>query len=738
MATVVQKRKPEGIREIIAGGVARGARAYFDLATSRLEEAVASLDAGQKRDFFPNTGYFLPVIYAITGHKVESLDDMRWVLDEAERLLPPVPSDKIWLPYLGETLDGGMAALWLAEVIEALKYVGAGPAPVQDIWLGAADDIIMRQRGVEFVDGSAPGFAAVTGAAPDVETAVALAREMQGKYLYVFMAGESRGTTFANQLSEAGVDMGWDTRLVPFGPEIYAHIYSIGFATRAAMAFGGVKPGDFKGTLRYNKDRVFAFVLALGEVDDLKYAAAAGAINYGFPTIAETDIPEILPTGVTTYEHVVSNVPLDQIVAKAIEVRGLKIVITEVPVPVAYGPAFEGERIRKDDLHVELAGPKAPGAELTIIAENVEDGKITVVGSDVNDIEAGTTIPFALLIEVSGRKMQKDFEPILERQLHHFLNEAEGFLHVGQRDIIWERISKKAVAAGFTFEHVGKIVHARYHADFGGIVDKVQVTIFTREPEVSALVQRAQSVYHERDERIGSLTDESVEIFYSCTLCQSFAPDHVCVITPERPGLCGAYNWLDGKAAFEINPTGPNQPILKGGVVDQRLGEWEGVDEFAYAASHNAIERFSAYSMMENPMTSCGCFEAISVLLPMCNGVMTVDRDHTGMTPCGMKFSTLAGSVGGGAQTPGFVGHSKFYMGSPKFISGDGGIARLVWMPKKLKEELEDQIKANAAKQGYADFYDKIATEDNGTEEDEILAYLTEVGHPALEMDPMF
>ncbi|MHB8868635.1 MAG: acetyl-CoA decarbonylase/synthase complex subunit alpha/beta [Thermoleophilia bacterium] len=738
MTTMTQKRKPEGIREVIAGGVARGARAYFDLATQRFEEAIAANDAGQKREFFPNTGYFLPVIHAITGHKVERLDDMRWVLDEAERLLPPVPSEHLWLPYLGETLDGGMAALWLAEIIEALKYVGAGPAPVDGIWLGAADDSIMRARGVEFVDGSAPGFAAVTGAAPDVESAVAMAREMQQKSLYVFIAGGSRGTTFADQLAEGGVEMGWETRLVPFGPEIFGHIYSIGFATRAAMAFGGVKPGDFKSILKYNKDRVFAFVVALGEVDDLKYAAAAGAINYGFPTIAETDIPEILPTGITTYEHVVSNIPVGEIVAKAIEVRGLKIVITEVPVPVAYGPAFEGERIRKEDLYVELAGPKAPGAELTVIADNVEDGKVTVIGPEIDGVEVGSTIPYGLLVEVSGRKMQKDFEPILERQIHHFLNEAEGFLHVGQRDIIWERISKKAVAAGFTFEHVGKIIHARYHADFGGILDKVQVTVYTKEPEVSALLERAQSAYHERDERIGSLVDESVDTFYSCSLCQSFAPDHICVITPERPGLCGAYNWLDGKAAFEINPTGPNQPIIKGAVIDETMGQWVGVNEFVYQGSHNAVERFNAYTMMEDPMTSCGCFEAISVLLPMCNGIMTVDRDHTGMTPCGMKFSTLAGSVGGGAQTPGFVGHSKFYMGSSKFISGDGGIARLVWLPKKLKEELKDAITANADKAGYPGLYDKIATEENGTEEEEIMTFLAEVGHPALEMDPMF
>jgi len=737
MATVM-KRTPEGIRRTIAGGVARGAKSYLDLAQSRLEEARGLMDSGKKTEFFPNTGYFLPVIYAITGRAVETLDDMQGVIDLAKQYVHPVPDESIWLPYLGETLDSGMAALWLAEVIEALKYVGAGPAPVQDLWLGAADDIIMRQRGVEFVDGSAPGFAAVTGAAPDVETAVALAREMQSKMLYVFIAGESRGTSFAHQLAEGGVDLGWETRLVPFGPEIYGHIYSVGFATRAAMAFGGVKPGDFKGTLRYNKDRVFAFVLALGEVDDLKYAAAAGAINYGFPTIAETDIPEILPTGVCTYEHVCSNVPLDEIVAKAIEVRGLKIVITEVPVPVAYGPAFEGERIRKEDLHVEMAGPKAKGTELTVMADDVEDGKVVVVGPEIDEVEVGSTIPFGVLIEVSGRKMQKDFEPILERQVHHFLNEAEGYLHVGQRDIIWERISKKAVAAGFKFEHIGKIIHARYHADFGGIMDKVQVTVYTQEPDVSQLLARATGIYQERDERLGSMTDESVDLFYSCTLCQSFAPDHVCVITPERSGLCGAYNWLDGKAAFEINPTGPNQPIPKGGVIDDRLGQWEGVNDFAYAASHNAIERFNAYSILEDTMTSCGCFEAISAVLPMCNGIMTVDRDHTGMTPCGMKFSTLAGSVGGGLQTPGFVGHSKFYMGSAKFISAEGGIARLVWMPKKLKEELEDLIRKNAEVQGIPDLYEKIATEENGTEEDEILAFLTEVGHPALEMESLF
>ena len=744
-----------GVRDIIAGGAARGAAAYLHLARERYQAALAAHDASTPLEF-PNTAYHLPIIFSVTGRAVQTLADAAWVLEEAERLIPAEPASRLWTPYLGATLDAGMAALWLAEVIQALTYLGVGPAPVDGIWLGAADDVIMRARGVEFVDGSAPGFAAVTGAAPSVEAAVALAREMQQKSLYVFMAGEgrecnelighhqdprcavARETTFAEQLAEGGVQLGWDTRLVPFGRDIFAHVYSIGFAVRVAMAFGGVKPGDHRNLLAYTKDRVFAFVVALGPVTDLQYAAAAGAINFGFPTIATGDIPAILPSGICTYEHVVPRVPLCDLVARSIEVRGLKIVVTEIPVPVAYGPAFAGERIRRDDLRLEMAGPEAPGCELLITADGVDDGRVTVVGPEVDDLPVGFTVPLGILVEVAGRKMQKDFEPILERQLHHFLNEAEGLLHVGQRDIVWLRLGRKAAEAGFRLEHLGRVIHARLHADFGEIVDKVQVTLFTTADDVLPLLERARAAYRERDERIGSLTDEAVDEFYSCALCQSFAPDHICIITPERSGLCGAYSWLDGKASFEINPAGPNRPVPKGYTLDEVRGSWEGVNSYIREASHGALERINLYTLLEDPMTSCGCFECISGVLPMCNGVFTVDRDHPGMTPSGMKFSTLAGVVGGGVQTPGFVGHSRLYVGSHKFLSADGGILRVVWMPRRLKESLREEIAAAAAAAGHPDLWDQIATEDDSVEEEEVMNFLAEVGHPALEMEALF
>ncbi|OIO87556.1 MAG: CO dehydrogenase/CO-methylating acetyl-CoA synthase complex subunit beta [Candidatus Aquicultor secundus] len=730
--------------KIIATLAIRGAHETVNLAEQKIKEAVDAKGPNEAVAF-PNTGYFLPVIYGLTGEKIEKVSDMERVLKIAKDLLPEEPSQDLWLPYLGNTLDAGIATLFGAEMIMALRYIGIGEPPVNDLYLGAADDVIMRARGVEFVDGSAPGFAAVVGAAPTTEQAVALARELQQKSLYTFMAGSTNGICMADQLAEAGVELGWDTRLVPFDPHVYGQIYSIGFATRAAMSFGGVQPGDYERILRYNKNRVFAFVVALGEVDPIKYAAAAGAINYGFPTIADTDIPQILPTGVCTYEHVVSNVPVENIIQKSIEVRGLKIKIDKIPIPVAYGAAFEGERIRKDDLFAEFGGSKSEAFELLRMRDmdEVEDNKIELVGIDLKDMQEKKAYPLAILVDVAGRKMQKDFEPILERQIHHLINGAEGVMHVSQRDVVWMRVGKKAVDKGFKLTDIGKILHTKIMNEFPAIVDKVQVTLITDNDKVHELIEVARKEYHERDERVGGLTDDNVDTFYSCTLCQSFAPTHVCIITPQRLGLCGAYNWLDGKASYEINPTGPNQPILKGETLDAENGEWSGINEFLSGASNGAVPRLYAYSMMQNPMTSCGCFEAIVAHLPLMDeetgmiysGFMIVNRDYAGGTPFGMGFSTMAGLVGGGMQNPGMAGIGKYFLGSPKFLSADGGFARVVWMPSELKEQLRGILEAQAERSGDPDLLDKIADETNAMTMDEVLAFIKPKNHPVLSMD---
>lgn len=723
--------------KIIATSAIKGAYKIIEKAEHILKDCIKEHGPDQRIEF-PNTGYYLPIIYSMTGIAVEKLSDAEKVLEEARKLLPPVPSDKLWLPYLGGTLDAGIATLWAEEIIEVIKYLD-GPSPVEGIWLGAATDVIIRERGIEFVDGTAPGFAACVGACKDSKNAVKIARELQEKNIYVFMTGSTDGKTMSEQLIEDGVELGWNTRLVPFGKDIAATIYALGFAARAALSFGGVQPGDYKRMLKYNKDRVFAFVLALGEVDEEKYANAAGAISFGFPTIADTSIPEILPRGVCTYEHVVSNIPDEEIVTKAIEVRGLKITIDKVDIPVAFGPAFEGERVRKEDTYLEFGGNKSEAVEFLHIAESseVEDGKIEVFGPEVDDVPEDSVLPLGVEVLVYGRKMQADFEPVMERQIHYFTNYATGIFHMGQRDISWVRFSKEAVKSGFKIKHLGTILHAKMHSTFGNIMDKIQIKIYTNPEDVAILKQKAKEVFRVRDERLKNLTDESVDTFYSCSLCQSFAPNHICAISPERPGLCGAYNWLDCKAAFEITPTGPNQPIKKGDTLDQRLGIWKGVNEFVYKSSHQKLESFSAYSMMVDPMTSCGCFEVVVTILPTANGVMAVNREFSEMTPCGMKFSTIAGMVGGGIQTPGFIGISKYFIGSKKFILADGGLKRLVWMPKQLKEEILGLLQVRSGEMEIPDFIDKIATEENATTEEEVFEWITKVNHPVLGMEPL-
>ena len=487
--------------KIIASAAIRGAYKIVENAEAKWKMAMDKWGANEPVGF-PNTAYYLPIIYGILGHKVEKLGDMEFVLKKCRALLPPPVKEIHALPYLGPALDAGMVTFFAEEIIETIRYrenphfyvLGEDVTP-DNIWLGAADDVIMRKRGVEFVDGTAPGFAAILGAAPTPQIAASIAHELQKKNLYVFMSAAYHGNHFAEQLVEAGVQIGWGVRLVPFGPDVSATVFAMGFATRAAMSFGGIEPGDYRKILIYNKDRIFAFAMPLGYVTDEWYANAAGAINWGFPVIADTPIPEILPTGITTYEHVVSNIPHDQIVARAIEVRGLKVNVTEIPVPVAYGPAFEGERVRGDDIYLETGGGRSPMVEWVTSRrmDEVEDGKVEVIGPEIIDVPAKSILPMAINVEVAGRQFESDYEPILERQVHHLINYAQGIMHIGQRDIAWLRVSKQAVEKGFRLKHIGIILHAKLHQDFGRIFDKLQVKIYTDEAKVKQYPRKGES-----------------------------------------------------------------------------------------------------------------------------------------------------------------------------------------------------------------------------------------------------
>ncbi|MCK4375977.1 MAG: CO dehydrogenase/CO-methylating acetyl-CoA synthase complex subunit beta, partial [Candidatus Brocadiae bacterium] len=546
----------------------------------------------------------------LTGREVRTLADCEPVLQHCRQdLLHEVPADRVWLPYLGHGLDAGAAAMFAQEILCAIDYLNG--YQLGDGYLGFLTDTTIREVGIQLVDGRMPGFAAVLGPAPDNETAVKIVRELQKRSVLIFPFTNRDGRTMKDQLDEEGIQTGWDTYIVPTGPRTRDGIFVLEWAVRSALTFGGLKPGSFQQILQYSRDRVFAFGITFGSIPDDWYATGAGAILLGYPVISDSaDTPEVRPTGVTTYEALVRELDYDQLVPTCIEVRGVRVTVEEVDIPVAFAAAFEGERVRREDMQVELGGKEAHCLEYLrmVDMEAITDGDIEMVGDDIDDVEVGAAINMGIEVLVAGREMQEDFEGILERQMHRYINHATGVMHIGQRHLVWLRISKTAFEQGFRLRHIASILHAKLHDEYGKIVDKVAVRILTDQDEIDRLTEAARAAYHERDLRLAGLVDEEVELFYSCTLCQTFAPNHVCVVSPERPGLCGAYSWLDCKAAYQISPQGCNQPITKGRTIDAATGEWEHVNQFVYDNSNRTVEHYCQYSLMNHPMTSCGCF----------------------------------------------------------------------------------------------------------------------------------
>jgi len=394
--------------------------------------------------------------------------------------------------------------------------------------------------------------------------------------------------------------------------------------------------------------------------------------------------------------------------------------------PVEVGVVYEGERIRGPDMYIELGGPKSDYKfELALVKDekDVKDGKVSVVGKDIGDFDEGSRVPFGVLIEVYGKEIEKDLEGILERRVHDFINYIHGMMHLNQRYDIWCRVSKDAKSSGLKLEDVGAALILLYKQEYS-FIDKIQITLITDEQEVKKHREGALKAYEARDERIRGMKDEEVDVFYGCSLCQSFAPNHICIVSPQRISLCGALSWLDCRASAKIDPDGPNFPVEKGECLDEEKGEFSGINEVIEEYSHGSNEKIYMYSMFDYPHTSCGCFEAIAFYLPEVDGIGMVDRNFKGTAVNGLKFSTMAGQTGGGEQSVGFLGFGVLWMQSDKFFKADGGWNRIVWMPSYLKEKAKEYIPG--------EIYDKIPTEKEIAEIGDLKNYLQEKNHPVV------
>ena len=708
--------------KLLIDRIFNGNDAVYGLTCQAVEEAIAQHGADKAVEF-PHTAYCLPCYYAVTGVKVKTLGEMKEALGVIKSLMTREHQ-------LDDALMSGVATALCAEFIEVLKYLD-GAEPYSEPYYGHLPDSIIRELGVPLVTGDIPGVAVIIGSAPTAQEGVDLVKSYQAQGILVTLVGG-----IIDQAQELGLKMGYNVRIVPLGKDITSVIHVVSVALRAALIFGNVTPGDAAALIKYTSERVPAFVNAFKPIDDVILAAGAGAIKLGFPVISNEDenITEV-PGALIACPNVAD---FNKV---SLEARNIKIKITNIDIPVAFASAFEGEIIRRKDMQVEFDGSRVDCAELvqTRSMDEVEDHKITVVGPDVDEMELGSKNPIAYVVEVAGKRMQPDFEPVIERKFHNYINCIEGVYHTGQRDMQRIRIGKEAYNAGFRIRHIGEVLYTQVKNEFEAVVDKCQVTVYTDPAECTRIRHEvAIPVFDKRDARLENLTDETVDVYYSCILCQAFSPSHVCVVTPERLGLCGAVSWLDAKATNELDPNGPCQIITKERPIDENLGSYEDVDEAVQKFSQGALEHVTLYSIMQDPMTSCGCFECICGIEPFSNGVVIANREYAGMTPLGMTFSEMASMTGGGVQTPGFMGHGKHFISSKKFMKAEGGIERIVWMPKELKETVAERLNKTAKElYGIDNFTDMIGDETNTTDPEELVAFLTENNHPALSMDPM-
>jgi acetyl-CoA synthase len=598
---------------------------------------------------------------------------------------------------IDDILNLGIDASIAFEVIASINGHGIVP----DSWLD--------YYGIGLVDGAVPGIVLFLG---------------EPRESSVFEIGEctARGLIAILSGGYSGIDIEGKNILKIRGSEALG---INGLISRAALKYGGAEAGNWTSMAKYLKKKpklavIHTGKLTVSDITTIFSVAAAGA----FIVSDSPDLPNI-PR--------LCEISSEELVSKVIANRGITFGRNR---RVRFGSSFENQRIRKADARLEFGGPDAPpSCEVVIACGHADDGRTTTTGKDIQELEGGAH-SLSIEVLVSG-DVNFSMEQAIERRIHFALSRTEGVWHSGQRDNSWIRISSSALEKGLTFADLGSNIISEIKEDFPAVAEAVEV-VFTSEPSsVSSKIRDARERYEMRDSRLSKITDRNADCFFTCTICQTYAPGHICIISPERPSVCGSVTWTDAKVGSEVNPGGPQRPFPKGDLIDAERGEWTGTNDIVRRASMGSIQKVCMHSVANSPMTACSCMEVAAVVSADRRSVILLDRSDTGRNPSGYSFSEVSDMVGRGGQHPGFMGIGKQYIVSPSFLKGDGGLARVSWMSSRLKSVLGDSLRRAFCAAGISDAYFKIADENVAEDAPSLEVWLEEKEHPVMLMDPI-
>ncbi len=674
----------------------------------------------------PGTDYFLPLIYAFLKIKVESLGDLRVILEKID--------NQSHSSYPQDHLNEAALFLLCQEVLAFLEELNKG---FSLRGTGFIPDITLRNLAIRIIDGRISGVGVIFGEVKRKDLVLDIIRELYSKGILSLIVGSISRKDLFCRFKKNNLKENFENLVFFLGEDFYSVIHAFNFIIRIPWIYGNLSPWELSRVKDYIRKHIPLFALFLGEGKEPDLGLLSACTVFDLPLISDSALsnqerlgPYLPPTILIQPDY--KKMPLQCMQFSSLKAKGLSL---DFPLP--YSDLFEGERVGEDDLGFKFGGAEGASFELLTSCKEseLEDGVIELYGPDIDkDLLGRKDLSLALIVDVYGNKIEKDFEPVLERQIHRFINYAFGLEHQGQRDMNSFRISYKAFLKGFRLRHLGLIVYSMLHKEYKGIIEKARVRLYTRKEDVRDKLTMARRVFSERDERLNGLLDEEVDNYYSCSICQSVSPNHICIISPQRPGMCGAYSWLDAKVSSEVVPYGWNNPIPKERALNSSLGQWEGVNKFIADKTNSIIKEASLYSITHTPLSTSGLFECVLAVLPETNGVIAVDRNYTGMTPLGMDFSTLSDLAKSIPPNPGFMGISRKYILSGKFILAEGGLRRLVWVSKELKLLLGKSLRKIAYDIGEPTLLEKIADEDIASTLKPLLDFLRKVKHPALYM----
>ncbi len=602
---------------------------------------------------FERTEYPNPVILALYGEPVNVMD----LKERAEKQAEIDLADPDNPPREKEIESILYSSLALAEVIETSME------DKEDYFIPDA-----KFRGQVFSVKRSPGWALVLGDADQTE----LIAGLKEKRFTVFSSSRHPGAIF-------------------IGNRDTSSIYFLQNQVRYAMIYGRIKPGEPHEMAHFLEDEGPAIVIVHGKQSRVESLLTLGYMLMGTPAI----VPSSFPYG---YGNRYITDSVDEILEECMHFPNLRIIEhagSKIQLPDYCDPAN-----LREEVVVERSWGGTNLSFFAVRKGESEDG-IEVIGTPDKHL--------GIIIELNYGGMNEVAEDFLEGIAATFPNYIKGVsssllptpnrgMGAGSGSSLRLDLAKDVIISG---EMIAQAIHDGFRKQYPSLA-KLKVTVIFDEDLLQQKKTEIDSYKAARDKTISSMNEETIDEFYGCVGCQPFAREHACVVTPERPPQCGR-DWRLMMVGAYLNPEDAPDPLSrktkrvspnafsilpKGVLVDPKRGEWAGVNQGVYKESGGKIKRVQIHSVTGGyPHSSCGCFGYLAFHMPELDGIGIMRRGFKGKAPNGMTWDILANKAGG-KQEPGICGVSLNYLRSPKFLQGDGGYGKVIWMDPKTRDDL--------------------------------------------------